>query len=108
LYIGESEDLGRRFGQYRNPEPSQRTNVRMNEQIVTALGAGVRVSVATITTASMSIDGGSPRSLKLSRKTSRQIVENAAIAELINQRAVDPAHGSVLMNRPGVGEAEWS
>ncbi|HEX7948876.1 MAG TPA: hypothetical protein VF494_00900 [Candidatus Limnocylindrales bacterium] len=80
----------------------------MNEEMVAALRAAVSVTVAVITTASLSIDGGPPRALELSRKTGPQIVENAAMAEVIAERESDPVRGPVLMNRPGVGEAEWS
>jgi hypothetical protein len=30
VYIGESDNLGRRFSHYRNPGPTQQTNIRMN------------------------------------------------------------------------------
>ncbi len=108
VYIGETDGLRRRAQHYRSPGPTQRTNVRMKQEIVTALSAGVNVTLAIVTNASMTIDGGPVRTLDLARKTSRQVVENAAMAEAIAQREADPARGPVLMNRPGVGEAEWS
>jgi hypothetical protein len=49
VYIGESDDITRRFGHYRNPEPSQRTNVRMNERMRTRLEEGGIVHVAVVT-----------------------------------------------------------
>jgi hypothetical protein len=108
VYIGETDGLRRRAQHYRTPGPTQRTNVRMNQEIVTALGAGVKVTLAIVTTASTSIDGAAFQTLDLARKTSRQVVENAAMAAAIAQREGDPARGPELMNRPGVGEAEWS
>ncbi len=108
VYIGETDRLRRRAQHYRTPGPTQRTNVRLNQHIVDALGAGVSVSLAVITSAHLSIGVGPPRGLDLSRKTGRQIVENAAIAALIAEREADPQSGPVLMNRPGVGEAEWA
>lgn len=108
VYIGETDGLRRRAQHYRTPGPTQPTNVRINGEIVAALEARVTVSVSVITRAAISVDGRPPRDLDLSRKTSRQIVENAAMAEVIAEHEADPAHGPVLMNRPGVGEAEWS
>lgn len=45
VYIGESDDLRRRFAHYRNPGPSQRTNVRMNERMRARLTGGGTVLV---------------------------------------------------------------
>ncbi len=39
LYVGETENLARRFGFYRNPGPSQQTNVRMNAKFREALAS---------------------------------------------------------------------
>jgi hypothetical protein len=107
VYIGETDDLRRRVQLYRTPGASQRTNVRMNHELVAAMRAGVLVSCAVITTASLSLDGGESRPLDLSRKTGRLIVENAAMAGVIAEREADPINGPILVNRPGVGEEEW-
>jgi hypothetical protein len=56
----------------------------------------------------ISLDGAPPRPLDLSRKTSRLILENAAIAAVIADRETDPVDDPILINRPGVGEVEWS
>jgi len=108
VYIGETDNLERRARNYRTPGASQRTNVRMNEELVDAIRAGSRVSCAILTEASISLDGGASRILDLSRKTGRLIVENAAMAAVIAEREADVDHGPRLMNRPGVGEAEWA
>jgi hypothetical protein len=108
VYIGESDGLRRRAQHYRTPGATQRTNLRMNKEIVEALAGGFVVTVATITSASVAIDGNASRPVDLSRKTSRQIVENAAMAEVIGLREADPTRGPRLMNRPGVGEEEWN
>lgn len=73
-----------------------------------AVTAGVYVSCATVTSATISVDRGEPRPLDLSRKTSRLIVENAAMAAVMAERDADPVAGPMLVNRPGVGESEWS
>ena len=108
VYIGETDDLRRRAQHYRTPGARQPTNVRMNREIVEAIRAGARVSCEVITQASIALDGGQRKPLELSRKTGRLIVENAAMAAVIGQREADPAGGPILVNRPGVGEAEWS
>jgi len=108
VYIGETDELRRRAQDYRTPGATQRTNVRMNKELVDAIHGGSRVWCAVITAASISLDGASPRLLDLTRKTSRLIVENAAMAAVIAERESDPVHGPVLVNRPGVGETEWA
>jgi hypothetical protein len=107
IYIGETDRLRRRAQHYRTPGPTQTTNLRMNEEIVVELRRGVPLSFAVITAASLAIDDASPVPMDLSRKTNRQIVENAAMAEVIAEREADLQGGPLLMNRPGVGEAEW-
>jgi hypothetical protein len=108
VYIGETDNLRRRAQRYRTPGAAQPTNVRMNKELVEALAAGGRVSCATVTEAGISLDVGEAKPLDLSRKTSRLIVENAAMAAVIAAREADPDGGPVLMNRPGVGEVEWA
>lgn len=79
----------------------------MNQELVDALTRGVRVSQATVTGATISLDDGPWRSLDLARKTGRLILENGAMAAVLAERETDPVRGPVA-NRPGVGEAEWS
>jgi hypothetical protein len=93
IYIGESDDLRRRLYNYRMPGASQRTNVRMHEELIVAIANGSRVSLATIGAATITLDDGPSRLLDLTRKTSRLIVENAAIAAVIAEREADPDHG---------------
>jgi hypothetical protein len=80
----------------------------MNKELVEAIRGGSTVVCAVITAATVSLDGAPSRPLDLSRKTSRQVVDNAATAVVIAEREADPVHCPVLMNRPGVGEAEWA
>jgi hypothetical protein len=80
----------------------------MNRELVDALARGVRVSQATIMGATISLEDGPWRSLDLARKTGRLILENAAMAAVLAEREADPVRGPVLVNRPGVGESEWS
>ena len=39
-YIGETENLARRFGNYGNPRATQETNIRINARLLEALHAG--------------------------------------------------------------------
>ena len=55
-------------------------------------------------------DGSPDQSVQflIERHGRDSIVENAAMAAIIAEREEDPMRGPVLINRPGVGEAEWS
>lgn len=108
VYIGETDDLRRRAQNYRTPGPTQRTSLRMNQELVETLARGVRVSQDAITDATISLNDGPWGSLDLARKTFRLMLENAAMAAVLAERKADPVRGPVLVNRPGVGEAEWS
>ena len=80
LYIGESEDMSRRFGQYRNPEPSQRTNVRMNERMRAVIAAGGIVEVAVVTEAVLRV-AECHELLDLAHRTGRRMVEEHLLDE---------------------------
>ena len=80
VYIGESEDLRRRFGQYRNPEPSQRTNVRIHKRMLEHLKAGGIVAAAVVTEAVLRV-GESQEPMELGRRISRLLVEEHLVAE---------------------------
>src|SRR5512147_689147 len=49
VYVGESDQLARRFQHYRTPGPSQRTNLRLREKMTQHLkdGGTVEVQIAT-------------------------------------------------------------
>lgn len=74
LYIGESDNLARRMGNYRNPGPTQPTNQRLNTRIIEVIQAGGVVAVWMST--SVAVDG---QSLDLSSKPARLLAENAAL-----------------------------
>jgi hypothetical protein len=46
LYVGESDNLRRRFGNYRNPGPTQATSLRINKAIENHLKSDGEISVA--------------------------------------------------------------
>jgi hypothetical protein len=81
VYIGESEDMVRRFGQYRNPEPSQRTNVRVNERMRALIATGGIVEVAVVTEAVLMV-AECHELLDLARRTSRRLVEEQLLDEV--------------------------
>lgn len=80
VYIGESDDLGRRFGHYRNPGPTQRTNIRLNERMKTRLAGGGSVRVALVTAARLAV-GECSEPMDLDRRASRLLVEEHLLAE---------------------------
>ena len=80
VYIGESEDMSRRFGQYRNPEASQRTNVRMNERMRGRIAGGGVVRVAVVIEAVLRV-AECHELLDLAHPTGRRLVEEHLLAE---------------------------
>lgn len=47
-YVGEADDLRRRFQHYRTPGPTQATNLRLNERLSHALSRGAEIAVAIV------------------------------------------------------------
>ena len=80
VYIGESDDVSRRFGHYRNPGPSQRTNVRMKARMRACLGEGGLVEVAVVTEAVVRV-AECHEPLDLGRRASRLLVEEYLLDE---------------------------
>jgi hypothetical protein len=91
IYIGETSNLYRRLAiNYRNPGPTQSTNIRINAVLTEHLRDGATVDLATTSTATVVIGEADPRPLDLSNKASRLLAENAALlaiastAEILN------------------------
>lgn len=79
IYIGESVNLRRRFGNYRGPGPTQQTSLRINALLKEWLEAGATIAVDIITHGvELSINGAST-SVDLSDKAVRRMIEHAAI-----------------------------
>lgn len=55
VYIGESENLSRRFGNYRNPGPSQQTSLRINRFLIQLLSDNGEISVSVAEDAAITI-----------------------------------------------------
>lgn len=79
VYVGESDDLRRRAAHYRNPGPTQDTNIRLNAALKAHLAAGGAVRLAIATSARVSDGAPGGVALDLSRKASRLLVENAVL-----------------------------
>jgi hypothetical protein len=77
-YIGETENLARRFGHYRNPGPTQQTNRRINARFLEVLGAGADIGVSTVS-AAWTDRGNGHEVADLSSRAVRRMIENAAI-----------------------------
>ncbi len=74
IYIGESDNLARRMGNYRNPGPTQPTNERLQARILETLAGDGKVSVSVALEAT--VDG---TTLDLSARPARLLAENAAL-----------------------------
>jgi len=81
LYIGETENLARRFTLYRNPGPSQQTNLRLNGKFRDALSSGAEIAVAVVITSAWIEMGGSRTLADFSARAMCRLFENAAIIE---------------------------
>lgn len=81
VYIGETDLLQRRMAHYRNPGPTQSTNIRMNAALRKHLASGGLASIAFIADALVrtAVDAGALVPLDLARKAARRLVENAAL-----------------------------
>lgn len=98
IYIGETDDLHRRWSNYRNPGLSQRTNVRLNSLLSEHLQAGGEVRLSVVTSAAVLNGERESAELSLARKSARVLAEHAAVTwhylsdevELLNRdRTVD-------------------
>jgi hypothetical protein len=78
-YIGESDNLQRRFAHYRNPGPTQQTNLRLNALLREVLATGGTVEIAvTVDDAFMARDG-IEETVDLTNKNVRRLFENFAL-----------------------------
>lgn len=80
VYIGETDNLSRRFGNYRNPGPTQQTSKRINAKLLDALRAGADIAVAVVLSGAWIDWGAGPQDADLSSKVIRCLFENAAIS----------------------------
>ena len=86
IYIGESDKLKRRATHYRNPGPTQFTNLRLNDRARQLLVAGGTAQTALAANMALVVDG-TPIPLNLAQKSHRRILENAALVAAMNSGA---------------------
>ena len=79
VYIGESDNLQRRFGNYRNPGPTQQTSLRINAWLKNVLLAQNEVSISVVTQTAWIIDGDERALADFFKKTIRRLFEQWAI-----------------------------
>ena len=90
-YVGQTDDLRRRFEHFRKPGPSQATNIRINKNMREHLTAGgmVEIDIAarqvTVTASNEAIH------VELADKATRLLLENAALV-------VETAAGTEMLN----------
>lgn len=80
IYIGESENLARRFSHYRNPGPTQQTNIRMNRILTHHLQEGAILTVLTITKDCWTVVAAKEIRADLKSKLVRRMFEHFAAA----------------------------
>jgi hypothetical protein len=74
-YIGESDNLRRRFGNYRNPGPTQQTSLRINAWLKELIDDGGEVLIYVALSADLN-----GTAADISRKPTRRMFEQMAIA----------------------------
>jgi hypothetical protein len=79
IYIGESENLSRRFSLYASSGPTQQTNLRLNKEFRESLAMGKEIAVAIVTEGAWLEPGGNEMTADFSIKVVRCVFENAAI-----------------------------
>jgi|SRR6185437_15790675 len=79
VYIGETDQIDRRFQHYRTPGPSQSTNIRLNALMREGLLAGSGVSVSTLSDSAIIRINGRAQAVNLSNAVQRILLENAAL-----------------------------
>ena len=89
IYIGESRNLKRRFTQYRTPGPTQLTNIRLHDRMLSTLRASGEVAVSVLADASVvcSQTGCSPGDM--GSDTERRLLERVAIHEAAKKQGVE-------------------
>ncbi|MGE0252953.1 MAG: hypothetical protein AB7N54_00030 [Alphaproteobacteria bacterium] len=81
FYVGEADQLSRRFQHYRTPGPSQRTNIRLNAFMRGVLADGGTASVAIVTDEIVIEMAGITGTVEMSHKSDRVLLEHAGLYE---------------------------
>lgn len=75
-YVGESDNLSRRFAHYRNPGPTQPTNLRVNALFKQLLAEGHSVKVAIATDGAWILRDNKEQPADFNEKNMRRLFEN--------------------------------
>lgn len=78
-YIGETDNLSRRFAHYRNPGSRQETNIRINARFLDALAGGAEIAVAVVTENALIDLGDGLTPVDLGSKAIRRLLENTSL-----------------------------
>lgn len=77
-YIGQTDGLPRRFSHYRNPGPTQQTNIRINALLTELIVGGEEVRVSVALGGELTVTGGAIP-LDFADKTHRLLAEAATV-----------------------------
>ena len=91
-YVGETDELRRRFQNYRTPGKSQQTNIRMNAEFRDHMAAGGSIEIDIVVDKIHVNATGQPVQVDLSDKAMRRLFEHAALVD-------EAAAGIQLLNR---------
>lgn len=91
-YVGETDELRRRFQNYRTPGKSQQTNIRMNGEFRHHMAAGGIIEIDIVVDKIDVMAAGRPVRIDLSDKAMRRLLEHAALVD-------EAAAGIQLLNR---------
>jgi len=75
-YVGETDNLTRRFAHYRNPGPTQPTNVRINALFKELLSRGESITVAIVTQRAWILRDDKEEVANFTEKSTRRLFEN--------------------------------
>ena len=90
-YIGETDELRRRFQHYRTPGRTQQTNIRINARFFDHMAAGGSIEVDIVDDRVAVTAAGTPLDVDLADKAMRGLLEHAALIS-------DAAAGVELLN----------
>jgi len=76
IYVGETDNLQRRFAHYRNPGPTQQTNLRLNALLKELLSRNAKIEIEIVTDRAWISWSGPEVKANLGRKPIRRLFEN--------------------------------
>jgi hypothetical protein len=86
VYVRESDNLQRRFSHYRNPGPTQETNLRLNALFMEVISNGGNIEIDVVTDQAWIIWSDVDKQADFSRKSVRRLFENFILSA---EKAID-------------------